>query len=97
MYLAEGDLAEIRKHESKFVSFKFLDINGNLQQFDTLLQNFTELEFLVEGTQYSLKSFYAIRDPFRSESTTSLFCENLASSPNFRKKLVDEWQRFSIV
>lgn len=94
MYLTSNTLEEIKKDTAKFVSFKFLDVSGELRQFDVLTKNFTDLDFIISGKSYSLKPFKKILDPFRSTPTFSLFCENIKDIPNFRKKMISQWESF---
>lgn len=94
MYLTEKSLGEIKKHTSKFVSFKFLDEAGVLQQFDGLFDKHLNSKFCINEEQLLLKPFFAIQDPFRSVPTTSLFCENLNVNPNFRAQLPSKCKQF---
>lgn len=87
MYLNENTLAEIEKYEADFVSYKFLDANGRLQQIDALFNGVSEDEIHVCGKDLLLRPYFAIKDPFRSMPTISILCENTGQTQSHRKRL----------
>ena len=81
------DIEKVKKHESKFVSLKYIDLLGNLLQLDMHYQHFISNSNEITGLP--LKSIKIISnkvfsDPFRSFPTTSFLCENLEENFNIR-------------
>jgi len=80
MMLSKDDIEKIKKHESRFISLKYIDLLGNLLQIDTSSHNISS-DFKAALKPIPNKSF---RDPFRSAPTTTFFCENL-DNPRIRQ------------
>jgi hypothetical protein len=70
--ISKKDIEKIKKLQSKFVSFKYIDLCGHLLQVDTSIQS-DFYDFSVNLNIINDKSF---SDPFRSVTTTSIFCTN---------------------
>ena len=105
MIISLEDIEKVKKHESKFVSLKYIDLLGNLQQLDMHYQHFIGNDI----TGLLLKPLKIISnktfsDPFRSFPTTSFLCENLEANLNIRTKaahlinqnILDSYQNISI-
>ena len=90
MYLTNENLTFVKKNESLFVSLKYLDSQGNLNQIDSAAKNILtdphnhgfELSKNICLLPIDSKGFC---DPFRSLPTTSFLCVNLADGLNIRK------------
>ncbi|MBM3466320.1 MAG: hypothetical protein FJX70_00520 [Alphaproteobacteria bacterium] len=90
MYLTNENLTLVKKNESLFVSLKYLDSKGNLNQIDSATKNILtdphnhgfEVSKNICLLPIDTKGF---SDPFRVLPTTSFFCVNLADDLNTRK------------
>jgi hypothetical protein len=90
MYLTNENLTFVRKNESSFVSLKYLDLQGNLNQIDSSSRN-----ILADSNNHGFEvskniCLLAINskgfcDPFRAIPTTSFLCVNIADDLNIRK------------
>jgi len=85
MKLSEDDINLVQKHKSKFASFKYLGDDGFLKQIDVPAKAIKNSIFFA-ATNINLHPIKskAFIDPFRSELTTSFYCENHASTTNQR-------------
>ncbi|NRB11133.1 MAG: hypothetical protein HRU35_05955 [Rickettsiaceae bacterium] len=92
MFLSTQNIDLIKKHESKFISFKYVDLHGNLKQFDTSSHNNINNLIYIEDLELNLRPILgkAFIDPFRAITTTTIFCENINVKQNFRKKLLEK-------
>jgi hypothetical protein len=86
MRLSKTEIEIAKKNNSQFVSLKYVENNAELKQIDVFVNNL-EKEFLVCRNDINLKPIdnKNFIDPFRSLSTTSFFCENIANKYNSRK------------
>jgi|GEM_PF-5220948 len=90
-------------HESnaKFISFKFIDSSGQLQQIDSLISNlqFKDDTVLIHDLTLIPIANKFFLDPFRSFPTIFCLCENLAYSTRtyFSENLEIEHQQGSIL
>ncbi len=90
MYLTNENLTFVKKNESLFVSLKYLDLQGKLNQLDSSSKNILadsnnhgfEVSKNICLLPISSKGFY---DPFRAMPTTSFLCVNIADDLNIRK------------
>ncbi len=90
MYLTNENLTLVKKNESLFVSLKYLDSKGNLNQIDSAAKNILtdphnhgfEVSKNICLLPIDSKGF---SDPFRALPTTSFLCVNLADDLNIRK------------
>lgn len=89
MKLSAKDVENIRKLETKFVSFKFLCQNGSILQFDCLSKNIDAVENISNFEGFDLKPFLIFEDPFRSNPTASVFCYDESLPENYKQKLKD--------
>lgn len=83
MKLSEDDKSLVQKHKTKFVSFKYLGNDGFLKQIDFSARTIENGNFFATSdlNLHPIKS-KAFIDPFRSELTTSFYCENHDASTN---------------
>ena len=98
MYLTNENLSFVKKNDSIFVSMKYLDLQGNLNQIDSMAKN-----ILADSNNHGFeinqntcllpilsKGFC---DPFRALPTTSFLCTNIGDELNTRRyasKLIDD-------
>lgn len=90
MYLTNENLTFVKKNESLFVSLKYLDLQGNLNQIDSASKN-----ILADSNNHGFEvsknicllpiSSKGFCDPFRAMPTTSFLCVNIADGLNIRK------------
>ncbi len=85
MKLSEDDIDLVQKHKAKFASFKYLGDDGFLKQIDVSASALKKSIFFAASdlNLHPIKS-KAFIDPFRSELTTSFYCENHCSTMNPR-------------
>jgi hypothetical protein len=90
MYLTNENLSFVKKNESLFVSMKYLDSKGNLNQIDSAAKN-----VLADSNNHGFEinknlcllpiASKAFPDPFRALPTTSFLCTNIVDELNVRK------------
>lgn len=90
MYLTNENLIFVKKNESSFVSLKYLDLEGNLNQIDGSAKN-----ILADPNNHGFEvgrnlcllpiGSKGFCDPFRALPTTSFLCYNIADDLNIRK------------
>jgi hypothetical protein len=90
MYLTNENLTFVKKNESLFVSLKYLDLQGKLNQLDSSSKN-----ILADSNNHGFEvsknicllpiSSKGFCDPFRALPTTSFLCVNIADDLNIRK------------
>lgn len=98
MYLTNENLSFVKKNDSLFVSMKYLDLQGNLNQIDSMVKN-----ILADSNNHGFEinsntcllpiSSKGFCDPFRALPTTSFLCTNIGDSLNTRRyasKLIDD-------
>lgn len=92
MFLSTQNIDLIKKHESKFISFKYVDLNGTLKQIDISSKNIINNIIYIEDLELNLKPILGkiFIDPFRAITTTTIFCENINAKQNFRKNLLQK-------
>lgn len=93
--LTETDLAVVERHESKFVSFKILNDEGKLLQFDSPMKGARSNRFWHGDKQIHVEPYFHLIDPFRSHRTTSIFCSDSGNSCEARKLLCKKLQSSS--
>lgn len=91
MQLSKDDLQIIEENKSQFVSFIYLDDNGCIKQFDQLAKNISKGGKFLNHSKHSFKTIpnKNFVNPFRALSTTSFFCENIASAKNLRSQAAE--------
>ena len=90
MYLTNENLTFVKKNESLFVSMKYLDSEGRLNQIDSVVKN-----ILADSNNHGFEinkhtcllpiTSKGFRDPFRAHPTTSFLCVNIADQVDFRQ------------
>ncbi|MFK7967938.1 MAG: hypothetical protein AB8B68_02080 [Rickettsiaceae bacterium] len=90
MYLTNENLTFVKKNESLFVSLKYLDLQGNLNQLDSSSKN-----ILADSNNHGFEvsknicllpiSSKGFCDPFRALPTTSFLCDNIADDLDIRE------------
>lgn len=89
MKLSRNELKIVNNNESQFVSFKYLGDDGLLKQIDCSTKSLEGSFPFITLEEISLQTIENKNfvDPFRSFSTTTFFCENLASKHKNRQQL----------
>lgn len=92
--LPEQIIDHIKSNESKFISLKYIDAIGSLKQIDFLAQRIAQGLDTDHDPLFPIANKFFV-DPFRSQATTSIFCENV-SNVETRKLIADELKDLNI-
>ena len=85
MQISDEIVELVKRHNANFISLKYIDEDGFLRQVDCSLEAYqNQGAFISNKVKLRNLPGKAFLDPFRSQPTITVFCENIASAKNSR-------------